>query len=151
MNSGGKVKMYKLTSLRKFFKPTSVAVLIIVVFTGLASGQTTAHAVGNVTFKVVDGTDTAYGLETLAFFQRTLKIHKGDTVTWEFRGFHNVHFAQTLLAFLSVDDVNGKKVAEFNPAILFPNAKSGDPFKAGANSGVQVVINPTNPSFSLVM
>jgi plastocyanin len=142
--------MYKPTPIRNIIKPIVVAALVVMTLAGLATSLVHTRAAA-ATYNVIVGTDTSYGLESLAFFPQTLKVHKGDTVTWQFRGFHNARFDQKPLDLVVVNDIDGKQLPEFNPAILFPNAKSGDAYKPGANSGVQALVNPTGPAFSVVM
>ena len=143
--------MVQTTSIRRILKSVIVAALVITTLAGLATSLTSVRAAGKATYNVIVGTDTSYGIETLAFFPQTLKVHKGDTVNFQFRGFHNVRFDQKPLQLVVVSDIDGKKLPEFNPAILFPTAKSGDSFKAGVNSGIAVLVSPGGPAFSLVM
>jgi plastocyanin len=119
--------MYKPKTVRNIIKPIVVVALVAMTLAGLATSLVHTRAAA-ATYNVIVGTDTSYGLESLAFFPQTLKVHKGDTVTWQFRGFHNARFDQKPLDLVVVNDIDGKQLPEFNPAILFPNAKSGDAY-----------------------
>jgi plastocyanin len=142
--------MFKRTALHMIFRSLLVATALATLAT-LTSHLTSAHAAAKATYTVIVGTDTSYGIESLAFFPQTLKVHKGDTVTWQFRGFHDMRFDQKTLDAVVVNNIDGKPQPEFNPQIFNPNARSGDTFKPGINSGVQMAVNPDNPAFSLVM
>ena len=135
--------------MRKLMSRLSlIVVLTVTAFIGLTARN--AHAAAKATYTVIVGTDTPYGLESLIFSPQTLKVHRGDTVTWQFRGFHNVRFDQKNLDILADNDIDGKKLPELNPQILFPNAKGGDVFKAGINTGIPLA-GPNVEPFSLVM
>ena len=50
-----------------------------------------------------------------------------------------------------VNPIDGKPTLEGNPAILFPNMKSGDAAKPDSNTGVLGAADPTVTSFSMVI
>lgn len=81
-----------------------------------------------------------------AFFPRTVEVAVGDTVTWEFRGFHNVAFpGGTRLPSLEVMD--GARTA-FNPQVLFPAGSRTFDGMGYRNSGIP--LEPGKPfSYSL--
>ena len=108
------------SSIRNILKPAVVVALVAVTFAGLANTLTGVRAAAASSYDVIVGGDTAYGLEPMAFYPQTVKVHKGDTVNWNFRGFHNVRFDTTPLPLVAVDDIDGKKLPEFNPAIVVP-------------------------------
>src|SRR4051794_17780518 len=120
--------MTKLGFFRKLIKPGVVLALALGVLAVSSSNPTSAKALDKATYTIVVGSDTAYGLEPMAFYPQTLKVHRGDVVTWQFRGFHNVHFAPVALSLVAVNDIDDKKIPEFNPKILAPNVKSGAVF-----------------------
>lgn len=138
-------------SIRHMLKPTVVVALVVVMLTGLANSLTGVRAATAASYNVIVGNDTPYGLEPLAFYPQTIKVHKGDTVNWNFRGFHNVRFDTKPLDQVAVNDIDGKKLPELNPVIIAPNLKSGGDAKPGANTGVLFAYNPTAPTFSMVM
>lgn len=121
---------------RRVLNPLVIGALLIVVLVGLASSHGAVHAATRATYTVIAGTDMPYGLSAMAFGPQTVKVHRGDTVTWQFRGFHNVHLAQKPADLVVVSQIDGKQVPEFNPAIAFPSMKPGDVYKADASSGV---------------
>src|SRR5947209_7278281 len=112
--------------LPRLSKPILILVFVsFVVFT-----HQSAHA-AKANWTILAGSQTAYGIDILTFGPQTLKVHRGDTVTWKLTGFHNIRF-DVKAANLTVDSqVDGKSVIELNPIIAFSNAKPGDPFKAG--------------------
>lgn len=76
------------------------------------------------------------GQSNTRFYTAELQIHRGDTVTWQFYGPHNVHF----------------RVAD-GPAAFEANIESGAVFQGeDANSGIlNISANPDEPTeFSLV-
>ena len=137
--------MYKVW-FRTVYKPILLSALF-----GLLIGLTSAHAAAKSTYNVIVGNDTPYGLEPMAFFPKALSVHRGDTVKWQFRGFHNVRFDTKPLDAIVVSDIDGTKLPEFNGMVIAPSAKSGETFKPGLNTGIEVLINPTAPEFSVVM
>lgn len=98
-------------------------------------------------WKVIAGGGTRdLAVVSNAFHPRTVEIAVGDTITWQFQGFHNV-------AFLGGGPIPPTEVQEggktyFNPQVLFP---AGGPTYEGTgyrNSGVPA--DPSKPfSYSL--
>ncbi len=134
---------------RLVLNPLVIGGLLIVVLIGLASSHNAVHAATHATYTVIAGTDTPYGLGAMAFGPQTVKVHRGDTVTWQFMGFHNVHFAQKPADLVVVSQIDGKPVPEFNPAIAFPSMKPGDVYKADASSGVPLPEPGQSPEAAL--
>ena len=95
------------------------------------------------------GTDTPYGITVLAFAPQTIKVHRGDTITWQFLSYHNVRFASKPADLVVIADIDGKQIPEINPVIAFPTLKSGDVYKAEAGSGLPA--GPESLTFSVVM
>src|SRR5689334_1073765 len=137
-------------SIRHMLRPAVVTTLIVATLTVLTSSMTSVRAAA-ANYNVIVGGDTPYGLEPLAYYPQTIKVHKGDTINFQFRGFHNARLDTKTLDLVTVDDIDGKKLPEFNPAIVLPNGKSGDDAKQGLNTGVQVAVNPTAPTFAMVI
>jgi plastocyanin len=121
-------------------------ILALILATGAISGRVNARA-ANSTYTVLAGLRTLYGVDVLGFGPQTLKVHRGDTVTWKFQGFHNVRFDVKPADVAVQSEVDGKTQTEMNPIIAFANAKTGEVFKAGIASGLL----STGTVFSVVM
>src|SRR5258708_24882512 len=130
---------------------TLVLVAALVAVSGvLASHNNVARAAAKASYTVAAGTGTDYGVDLLAFTPGTLRVHRGDTITWKFSPIHTVHFAAKPSDFAIVSDIDGQQIPEFTPAILMPSGASGDAFKEGFNSGL--LGDPSGPTiFSVVM
>jgi plastocyanin len=140
---------------QRLLKSLLIGALALAVLFGLAGSRSTVHAATQATYTVIAGIDTPYGVSAVAFGPQTLKVHRGDTVTWRFLGFHNVHFDQKSADLIVMSQIDGKTLPEMNPVIAFPSMKSGDAYKAGAGSGA-VALAPSAPgapppTFSAVM
>jgi plastocyanin len=68
-----------------------------------------------------------------AFFPKTVKIAKGDTVDFQFRGFHTVFFAKRGTRAPSFESTDGQKLSGFNDA-------AGQPF--WFNGLDRLIVNP---------
>src|SRR5260370_25784412 len=110
-----------------------VGVIVTTLFSVLSSYTTTRAA--PTTYTVIAGMSTQYGIDVLAYAPQTLQVHRGDTVTFKFMGFHNVHFDEQPLDFIVTSQIDGKTVTELNPVLLLPG-KSGEPHKHGAESDI---------------
>ena len=133
LSGGVKITLFK--SLRGFKLILSAALVVAAV--SAASTQIHIHAASPATYVVTaGGGQINQPFELMAFTPQTLKVHRGDTVTWQVEGFHNVRFDVKPLPLILTSTIDGKTVQEANPAFIFPNVKSGDPFKPGANSGL---------------
>src|SRR4051812_13857618 len=112
----------------RLLKSLLIGALALVVLFGLASNHGTVQAATHTTYTVIAGIDTAYGVSAMAFGPQTLKVHRGDTVTWQFLGFHNIHFDQKSADLIVMSTIDGKTLPELNTAIAFPSMKSGDAY-----------------------
>jgi plastocyanin len=104
------------------------------------------------TYTVLAGADAPYNSTVLAFAPQSLQVHRGDTVTWAFGGFHNIHFESELAPLIIAPEVDGQPLPQVNPAIAFPTIENGATFQGGdVNSGIP--LDPTAPmfTFSLIM
>ena len=111
-----------------------------------------AQANSPQTYSVLAGSAAEFNTAVLAFAPQSLKVHRGDTVTWILGGFHNIHFETTISDLIVAPEVNGQPQPQLNPAVAFPSIEDGGVFTGGdANSGV--ALDPTNPvvTFSMVM
>ncbi len=144
----------RIVHSRRFLKSLLIGALAIGALVGLASSRTTVRASTPAAYTVLAGLDTPYGVSAIAFGPQTLKVHRGDTVTWRFLGFHNVRFDQKPAEMIVMSQIDGKTMPEFNPVIAFPSAKSGDVYKTGAGSGIPLPAPgqaPGEVTFSVVM
>src|SRR5215213_10353222 len=101
----------------------------------------------SVNWTILAGSQTFYGIDILAFGPQSLRVHRGDTVTWKVTGFHNIRFDVKPADYTVNSQVDGKAVTELNPVITFPNAKTGDLFKPGLSTGIL----RTSAEFSVLM
>jgi len=117
---------------------------MLLTFVGVFSNRTT-HAAGKQSFTVMVGqTATDVGADILAFGPQTLKVHRGDSVTWKYAPVHNVHFADQPVDQIVPFEIDGKQAMVLNPAIVVPNAQTGDSLKAGLNTGL--LGDPSGPT-----
>jgi plastocyanin len=133
-----------------------VGVLMLGALIGAASARP-ARAATAQTYVVQVGAGGDANTALLQFAPGSLKVHRGDTVTWLINGFHNVHVGATKPADLIIaPEVNGKPLPQANPQIFFPSGpKSGSTYQGGeAGSGVPLPMPgapPPSPAFSLVI
>ncbi len=130
-----------------------VGILALGVVVG-ASGTRSAQAATAQTYIVQVGVQGPANSDLLQFAPGSLKVHRGDTVTWLINGFHNVHVGATKPANLIVaPDVNGKPLPQFNPQVAFPyGSKSGTAYQSGeAGSGLPLPGSGLSPVFSLMI
>ena len=151
-----------INRLRSLFAehPRLLFVLVGVLTLGLLVGARdarSAQAASAQTYVVQVGAGDIANTALLQFAPGSLKVHRGDTVTWLINGFHNVHLGATKPAdMLIAPEVKGKPLPQFNPQIAFPSgAKSGSAYQGGeAGSGVPLPMPgapPPSPAFSLVI
>jgi plastocyanin len=136
-----------------FLKLVSIAVLLLIVFSSLAMPRLIARA-APASYTVLAGASLDEGngpvVDALAFFPATLKVHRGDSVVWQFVPIHTVHFALKGPDLLVPQDIDGKQVPIINPFITSPNAKDGDSLKDNLESGL--LGDPSGPTtFTLVI
>src|SRR5262245_43586062 len=133
-----------------------VGALLIGVLVGIASARP-ARAAFAQTYIVQVGAGEIANTALLQFAPGSLKVHRGDTVTWLINSFHNVHVGATKPADLIVaPEVNGKPLPQMNPQVAFPyGPKSGSAYQGGeAGSGIPLPMPggpPPSPAFSLVI
>ncbi len=139
-----------MRTVRHVLKLALVAALFVVVLVGILGTSRSAHAATAANYHVSVGAALDNGTYVLGFAPQTLKVHRGDTITWQFAPIHDVRFDTKPADLLIVSDIDGKQTPEINPKIAFPSGKSGDPFKAGVGSGI-MPSGPGQDSFSMVM
>jgi plastocyanin len=130
-----------------------VGILILGVLVG-AAGTRSAQAATAQTYLVQVGVQGPANSDLLQFAPGSLKVHRGDTVTWLINGFHDVHVGATKPADIVIaPDVNGKPLPQINPQVAFPyGSKSGTPYQSGeAGSGVPLPGSGLSPVFSLII
>jgi len=120
-----------------------VAVLLSLVLIGVF-GKQNARAAGKQAFTVTAGQPTDIGVDVLAFGPQTIKVHRGDSVTWKFSPVHNVHFVNQPVDQIVPTTIDGKQALILNPVIVVPNAQTGDSAKAGLNTGL--LGDPSGPT-----
>jgi plastocyanin len=127
---------------------------------GIFVGSTDTYSVQAATaqsYIVQVGAGGPANTDLLQFAPGSLKVHRGDTVTWMINGFHNVHVgAIKPLDMVVAPEVDGKPFPQFNPKIAFPSGPpSGSAYQGGeAGSGVPLPMPgspPPSPAFSLVL
>jgi len=112
---------------------------------GAALAQGTAHQ----SFVVMAGGGSIAQVDVMDFAPHTLKIHRGDSVTWLTAGFHDVDFNTQAQPFVIAPMVNGKPSPQLNPAVVYPNIPANHVYKGGvASSGFPVIPN-ASPTFTL--
>jgi plastocyanin len=133
-----------------------VGILTIGVLVG-AAGARSARAAMAQTYVVQVGAGGEANASLMQFAPGSLKVHRGDTVTWVINGFHNVRVGATKPADLIIaPEVNGKPLPQANPLVFFPSGpKNGSAYQGGeAGSGVPLPMPgapPPLPAFSLVI
>ncbi|GBD29081.1 Plastocyanin [bacterium HR32] len=94
-------------------------VVVLVVLAGLGLPVLPAPAQAPATWTVVAGGLRDQGaVFANAFFPRVLDVHVGDTVVWQFAGFHNVAFTSGQAVPPLVVEEGGKRY--LNPQVVFP-------------------------------
>ncbi len=111
-----------------------------------------ARASSPQTYVIQVGAGSIGNIDLMQFAPGTLKVHRGDTVTWLINGFHNVHVgAKAPASLIIVADSNGKPVPQINPQVAMPyGAKSGSAF-TGQETGSGLPGPQVSPVFSLVI
>lgn len=129
-----------------------VATTILGVCAGVLSQQSVALAQADAaqTYTIQAGGQGPANIDVLSFFPQSLLVHRGDTVTWEIAGFHNVRFGSEPLQQVMMQEVNGQTLPVFNSEIVTPTIQSGATYSGGdANAGMPMPGQP--PVFSLVI
>jgi plastocyanin len=122
-----------------------------------AAGTRSARAATPQTYIVQVGAGWEANSALLQFAPGSLKVHRGDTVTWLINGFHDIHVGATQpLDLLIAPEVSGKPLPQANPQIFFPfGPTTGSTYRGGeAGSGVPLPMPgapPPSPAFSLVI
>ncbi len=133
-----------------------LGIFTIGVLIGVGSPRS-ARAATPQTYVVQVGAGGPANTDLLQFAPGSLKVHRGDTVTWLINGFHNVHVGATRpLDLVITPQVDGKPLPQFNPQIAFPfGPRSGSVYQGGeAGSGVPLPMPgapPLSPAFSLLI
>src|SRR5258706_1342521 len=127
-----------------------IIVTALIMVSSAFAQHNVASAAAKASYTVRAGFGSEIGIDILAFAPQTVKVHRGDTITWQFAPIHTVHFAAKPLDLVVVSDIDGKQIPEVNPAILTPSGQSGDPLKEGFQTGL--IGDPGAPTaFSLTM
>lgn len=112
-----------------------ITMIALLVGLELAQQPEAASAEAGTVHTVLAGGNVP-GQSAVRYFPADLQVHRGDTVTWEFYGPHNVHFT-------AATRPTGQYAA---------NVESGAVFQSDANSGVKSIsADPAAPTtFSLI-
>lgn len=109
-----------------------------------------AQAMESQTFIVQAGAGAFANGELLGFAPQSLQLHRGDTVTWTFASFHNVHIASEPVPLIIGGEVNGQPMPLLNTAVAYNSVESGSTYTGGdLSSGLPPFTG--SPTFSLVM
>lgn len=132
-----------------------VGLLVMTALFGVVGVRTYIRAAAKATYTVYVGMSEPYGVEANAFGPQTIKVHRGDTITWQFMSFHNIRFDTKPVDFVIPSQIDGKTVLEANPVVAFPTIKNGGVYTPGGSSGLPGA-GPGGPSsgpptFSVVM
>ncbi len=135
-----------------------VGILTLGVLVG-AAGTRSAQAATAQTYIVQVGVEGIANTSLAQFAPGSLKVHRGDTVTWVINSFHNVHVGATKpLDLIIAPEVKGKPLPQANPLVFFPSGpKSGSAYQGGeVGSGIPIPLPlpglpPPSPAFSLVI
>lgn len=125
----------------------SIAVLVCIVLLLLSLPVVPARGAGGRSWTVIAGgvtKDMAVFLN--AFFPRSIDVAVGDTVTWQFEGFHNVAFLGGT-PMPSLVHPEGTSLV-FNPQVVFPAGGRAYAGTGYVNSGLP--LDPAKP-FSYVL
>src|SRR5215213_2935814 len=79
----GERKMRKMKSTHPVLKVLVVVALILTSLVGLMGKLAIARAAVKANYNVIAGPELTYGVSVLGFSPQTLKVHRGDTVTWQ--------------------------------------------------------------------
>ena len=113
------------------------------------SGNAFAQDAAPQSFVVIAGAGAPAQVDVMDFAPHTLKIHRGDTVTWFMAGFHNVDFNTQPQPLVIAPEVDGKPTPQLNPAAVYPNIPDKGVYTGGvASSGLPVIPN-ASPTFTL--
>src|SRR5262245_30364150 len=155
MKGDYRVTFYRLCAFLKE-RRRPIFVLVGLLALGMLIGATgirSARAVSPQTYIVQVGAGGEANVDLLQFGPGSLKVHRGDTVTWLINGFHNVHVGASKPADIVIaPTVNGKPMPQINPQVAFPyGAKSGSAYQ-GSEVGSGLPLTPNiSPIFSLVI
>jgi len=123
---------------------------------GIAAGTLSSRSVAfaqdmaPTTYVVQAGASGPANQDALIFAPQDVSVHQGDTITWSFGGFHNVHFEENFVELIVMQDVNGTPTPSLNPAVAFPTGESGASFEGGEfNTAIPILAG--QGAFSLVM
>src|SRR5579859_894752 len=127
--------------MSRIVKITVFVCLMILVSLGVGSF---VKAAAPQSFTVLIGASSIPQVDVMDYAPHTLKIHRGDSVTWLTAGFHDVDFNTQAQPFVIAPMVNGKPSPQLNPAVVYPNIPANHVYKGGvASSGL-----PVNPNAS---
>ena len=108
-----------------------------------------AQAPAHQSFVVLVGGGAIAQVDVMDFAPHTLKIHRGDSVTWFVTGFHNVDFNSQAQPLVIAPVVNGKPTPQLNPDVAFPHIPDKGIYTGGvASSGLSMLPN-ASPTFTL--
>ena len=130
----------------RIMKITMFACLISLLSLG---GGIFAQDAAPQSFTVLVGGSAIPQIDVMDFAPHSLKIYRGDTVTWIMAGFHNVSFNTTVLPLVIAPMVDGNPTPQLNPDVVFPQVPDNGVYTGGiANSGLPVIPN-ASPTFTL--
>ncbi len=137
-------------SFRTGFKVAFLSALVFGALLGALTYHVQAAQSTAQTFVVQAGGQGPGNVDVLQFAPQSLKIHRGDTVTWSINSFHDIRFDNKRAALVVTANDGGKSIPAFNPAVALPTIQSGSTYHGGiAGSGLPSANRP--PLFSLVM
>src|SRR5512135_3092234 len=137
-----------LISFRTGFKVAFLSALVFGALLGALTYHVQAAQSTAQTFVIQAGIQGSGNVDVLQFAPQSLKIHRGDTVTWSINSFHDVRFDSKPADLVVMQDANGKTVPAINPVIALPTIKSGATY-SGGNVGSGLPNADTPPVFSL--
>src|SRR5512140_3426086 len=110
-------------SFKAVLKVGFLGALVAGALLGVITHRVQAASSTAQTFVVQAGAKGPGNLDVLQFAPQSLKIHRGDTVTWSINGFHDVRFDSKPADLVVMSDVNGKTVPAINPMIGLPSLR----------------------------
>jgi plastocyanin len=128
-------------------KLVSIGALLLILVGSLGIPHLLARA-APVSYTVLAGTffDVGNGpvVDSEAFFPNTLRVHRGDSISWQFVPVHTVHFALKGPDLVVQQDIDGKQTPIINPIITNPSANDGDKITDNLETGL--LGDPSGPT-----
>ena len=110
-------------------------------------GSVFAQDASPQSFIIIAGAGSLPQVDVMDFSPHTLKIHRGDTVTWIMAGFHDVDFNTQAQPLVIAPVVDGKPTPQLNPDVVYPHIPANGVYTGGvASSGLPFIPMPRRPS-----